>query len=218
MTEVIGQIKKRFPISEQATAFQQEVKILKDGIDHTKIDFPEWIFHGIDRNKYLKVNKLFIEVLLTKYETEDDFKNDLILPIAHLLRINNKILIKRTGIRFINVFDFKIGSYRKASDYFSKGITAHYSYMENIEKCSRAFMINEFVNDDIKLRVQTGFFNPDYPAIIKRNHFVIDLDAYIDIPHTISDTENHFGRLHDVIEENFELLITDKLRKEILNG
>lgn len=116
------------------------------------------------------------------------------------------------------MFDFKIDNFNNASSYFTKGITAHYSHMENIDKCSRAFMINEFVYDDIKLRVQSGFFNPDYPAIIKRNHFVIDLDAYIDIPHTIGDTENYFSRLHDVIEENFELLITDKLREEILNG
>ena len=218
MTDVIKEIKTRFPISEQTTAFQQEVKISKEGVDHSKIDFPEWIFHGTDRKKYLKVNRLFIEVLLTKYETEDDFRNDLILPISHLLKINKDILIRRTGIRFINVFDFKIENFTKASNYFSKAITAHFSHMVNVDKCSRAFMINEFVYDDIKLRVQTGFFNPDYPAVIKRNHFVVDLDAYIDIPHTINDTENYFSRLHDIIEENFELLITDELRNKILNG
>ena len=89
--------------------------------------------------------------------------------------------------------------------------------MTNIDKYSRAFMINELVYDDVKIKVQTGFFNPDYPATIKRNHFVIDIDAYIDTPHLINDMEAYFNRLHDIIEEQFEELITEKLRTDILN-
>jgi len=216
--DAVSQIKERFPIPEQSVASQQEITFSKKGVVHNKSDFPEWIFHGRDRNKILKVNKLFIEVLLTKYGTENDFKNDLTTPISHLLKIKPGIAIRRTGIRFINVFDFKIDNFQDAPNYFSKAITGHFSDMTNIDKCSRAFMINEFVYDDIKLKVQTGFFNPDYPATVKRNHFVIDIDAYIDTPHLINDMEAYFNRLHDVIEEHFEELITEKLRTNILNG
>ena len=97
-------------------------------------------------------------------------------------------------------------------------MTGHYASLTDLENCSRAFMSNEYVYDDIKLRVQSGFFNPDYPAPIKRNHFVLDLDAYIDFPHLINNAESYFKRLHGTIERKFEELITDKLRDDILNG
>ncbi len=216
--EAIAEIKKRFPIAEQSKAIQREIKVSKDDVEHTESSFMEWVFHGKERDKVLKVNKLFIEILLTKYKTEEDFKNDLILPISHLLKISPKIGIKRTGIRFINIFDFEINSFQDASLYFSKSITGHFSKIQNTEKCTRAMTINEFIYDDIKLRIQAGFFNPDYPAVIRRNYFVIDLDAYIAMPHLINDTEEYFKKLHDIIEENFENSITDKLRNEVLNG
>ena len=68
------------------------------------------------------------------------------------------------------------------------------------------------------MKVQSGFFNPDYPAPIKRNHFVLDFDAYIDFPHLINNTEAYFKKLHGTIESKFEELITEKLREEVLNG
>jgi uncharacterized protein (TIGR04255 family) len=218
IAEAVAEIKTRFPISEQATAFHRDIHISKDEVKSSKLEFPQWIFHGEERTKRLSVNQLTIEVLLTKYSSEDDFKNDLIIPISQLLKISHDITIKRTGIRFVNVFDFLIDDFPTASKYFSKSITNHLSVMDEIDKCSRSFLINEFLFEDIRLRVQTGFFNPDYPAIIKRNHFVIDLDAYIDIPHLINDSESYFKILHDKIEEKFEQLITEKLRKEILDG
>jgi len=214
----VVEIKKRFPISEQSTAAQQNIKLTSEGVESTKTEFPEWVFRGADREKALKVNKLFIEVLLTKYYSQDDFKNDLIIPISHLLATNPKTTINRTGIRFINVFDFPIDSFAATQEYFARSITAHYTDMSDIDKCSRSFMINEFVENDKKIRIQSGFVNPDYPAIIKRNHFILDLEAYYDFPHLINDVETYFKALHDLIEFKFESLITTKLRNEVLGG
>lgn len=218
ISEAVTEIKKRFPISEQKTASLNDIKITDSGVETSKKEFPEWIFHGTDRTKVLKVNQNFIEVLLTKYDSENDFMNDLILPISHLLKINPETTIQRTGIRFVNVFDFPISDFKKAQDYFSSSITGQYSDMTEIENCSRSFMINEFIYDEVKLRAQSGFFNPDYPAPIKRNHFVLDFDAYIDFPHLINNTEPYFKKLHGTIEKKFEELITEKLREDILNG
>ncbi len=218
VADAVIEIKKRFPISEQSTASQHGLQITNEGVKSSKIEFPEWIFHGENRDKMLKVNQLFIEILLTKYFSEDDFNNDLIIPISHLLKINPQTSIRRTGIRFINIFDFPIDTFTKVHEYFSESITSNYLHFIDSDKCSRSFLINEFVIDDIKLRVQSGFSNPDYPAIIKRNHFVLDFDAFIDYPHLINDAESYFKRIHDLIENKFETLITEKLRNEVLNG
>lgn len=218
IADAVIEIKKRFPISEQATAMQQDFQISNKGISTTKDEFPEWVFHGAERNKVLKVNKLFIEVLLTKYTSEDDFEADLVAPISQLLKINPNTIINRTGLRFVNVFDFPIANFAEVQNYFVSHISEQLKSMPFVDKCARSFLINEFIFDDIKLRQQTGLFNPDYPAIIKRNHFVIDLDAYINLPHQINDTTVHFKNLHKIIENQFEILITSKLRDEVLNG
>ena len=218
LAEAVAEIKKRFPISEQGTASQQSIEIGPAGSKTEKIDFPEWIFHGSDRSKYLKVNKLFIEILLTKYISESSYREDLVTPIQHLLKINPKMTIQRTGVRFINIFDFKMDKPSDSTKYFHDSLTGIYKNMPNIESCSRSFLVNEFVFEDIKLRSQSGFFNPDYPAVIKRNQFVLDIDAYIDFPHLINDVNSYFARIHDLVEEVFEASITQALRDEVLNG
>ncbi len=218
LADAVAEIKKRFPIVEQGMASQQSVEFTPTGAQTQKVDFQEWIFHGSDRSKYLKVNKLFIEVLLTTYSSETSFKEDLVTPIQHLLKINSQMPIRRTGVRFINIFDFPISSPQEAINYFNNKISSIYQNMDDFNFCSRSILSNEFIYDDIKLRRQSGFFNPDYPAIIKRNHFVIDIDAYIDFPHLINDVTSYFARIHGLIEKVFEESISEKLRNEVLNG
>ena len=74
IVDVVKEIKKRFPISEQSTASLQDIKVSNQGVESSKTEFPEWVFHGVERTKSLKVNQLFIEVLLTRYTSEDDFR------------------------------------------------------------------------------------------------------------------------------------------------
>jgi uncharacterized protein (TIGR04255 family) len=85
------------------------------------------------------------------------------------------------------------------------------------ESCSRNFLVSEYLYDEIKLRMQTGIYNPDYPAKIKKLDFIIDLDAFIDTPHVVHNVESFFDDIHEKIQEKFEECITDKLRG-VLNG
>lgn len=211
-------IKKRFPIAEQATAFQQGIEITGEQVKSSKSEFPEWNFHGLDRDKSVKINQHFLQILLTKYKSEVDFKDDLIAPISQVIGSRPTALISRTGVRFINIFDFAIDSFQKTREYFPESISGHISSLLNPEECIRSFLVNEFLIDNIKVRMQSGFFNPDYPAVIKRHHFVIDIDAYIDSPHQIKDVEGYFKEFHTKIQGLFELHITQKLRDEVLNG
>jgi uncharacterized protein (TIGR04255 family) len=218
ISEVVKEIKDIFNVSEQSTALTGEIQISREEIKTFKEKINEWVFRDSDRTRILKFNKLFIEILLTKYNSENDYKNYIISPIEQLLENHSNVTIQRTGVRFINIFDFEIKSFTDPTTYFTESITKHLSIMANSGKCCRSMMINEYIFDDIQVRVNSGLFNPDYPAIIKRNQFVIDIDAFINVPHLINDCEQHFKNLHNQIEQQFELLINDKLRDEVLNG
>jgi len=215
----INEIKKRFPISEQRTASIQGVEIIKKEITHSVSEFPEWRFHSSDRKKSLVLNQHFIEILLTEYESENNFQQDLIAPISSIISTRPSTIVSRTGIRFINVFDFdELSEFNAIKDYFSDSIVCPITSIKDSQKSIRSFLINEFMEGEIKWKVQTGYFNPDYPALIKKHHFVIDIDAYIDFPHSINDVRQYFANFHKVIQSTFESLIKDKLREEVLNA
>lgn len=215
----LDEIKKRFPIAEQSQGSRQSIEFGQEGVrSRDSSEFPVWKFNGINRQKTLTLNRHLVQVVLNTYGTEGDLEEDLIVPVSQVLRAHPNILIQRTGVRFVNVFDFPELNFENAADYFSNAIAGHLRFVSPRENISRAFLITEFVYDDLKLRLQSGFFNPDYPAAIQRNHFVVDLDAFVDFPHTIESTETHFRKVHHKIEEHFESSITDKLRNEVLNG
>jgi len=175
-------------------------------------------FHNTERDKSLTLNPHFMQILLTKYHSEDNFQQDLILPISNIIGSRPSTIISRTGIRFINVFDFDgLDDFNSILGYFSDSIVSPITSIKDSQKCIRSFLINEFMEGDIKWRVQTGYFNPDYPALIKKHHFVIDIDAYINFPHSISDVSQYFDSFHKIIQSTFESLITNKLRNEVLN-
>lgn len=218
LIEAVADIKKRFPIAEQGIAFQQDIKLDQQGVSTEKKEFSEWVFHGISREKYLKVDELFIEIVLTKYTSQSDFMEDLIIPIAQILKINPKVAIRRTGIRFINIFENVGLTFANVNDYFADRITKQYSLNDRLTNTSRYFMVNDYMYDDIKVKEQTGFFNPDFPAIIKRHDFVLDIDAFIDTPHLINNAEAYLNQIHSIIEDHFELNIKQKLRDEVLNA
>ena len=182
---VVTEIKKRFPITEKSTRFEQTLEFKfspKEDANYKtqRNEFPEWIFHGIDREKTVKINQRCWQVVLTKFKSKADFQDDLMLPLSHVIKLMPNHLVGRTGVRFINIFDFEIEKFEEINQYFSDGISKHIERIADLEKCTRSFLVNEFMFDDIKMRVQSGLFNPDYPAIIKKRYFLIDLDAYIE--------------------------------------
>lgn len=215
----VKEIKSRFQIAEQGVASIQKIEFENKESKHSIAEFPEWNFHSVDRDKSLTLNQHFIQIVLTKYQSENNFQQDLISPISSIISSRPNTIVSRTGIRFINVFDFdELADFNSINGYFSGSIVCPITSIKDSQKSIRSFLINEFMDGDIKWRVQTGYFNPDYPALIKKHHFVIDIDAYIDFPHSISDVSQYFGSFHKIIQSTFESLITDKLRNEVLNG
>ena len=85
------------------------------------------------------------------------------------------------------------------------------------ENCSRNILINEYLIEEIKMRVQSGLFNSNYPAPITKKDFLIDMDAFVDFPHVIVDVPSYLDSLHSELQNFFEASITEELRS-ILNG
>lgn len=218
LPELVQQaIKERYQIYEPTTGLVQGIEISESGVSPQKREeFHQWVYHGSEREKTLMLSKRFLHVSLKKYKNYEGFKLDVIEPIKKLAAAEGEMYISRTGLRFINIFDGLVNSYNEIPTYFSHMISSQFNNMMEAGNCSRSFLVSEYLYDEIKLRQQTGIYNPDYPATIKKKDFVVDIDAYIDTPHAFSDVAKLLDGLHEKIQFHFESCITSDMRK-ILN-
>jgi uncharacterized protein (TIGR04255 family) len=69
------------------------------------------------------------------------------------------------------------------------------------------------VGPDIDLRFQFRMPNQDYPAVMRRPQFVLDIDAYTQVAHPLQDSMNYMGSTHEHIQRLFEQSIADNLRE-----
>src|SRR5262249_24844352 len=80
---------------------------------------------------------------------------------------------------------------------------------------TRSLRLAEFKYDDLDLRFTSGMPNPDYPAVMKRPMFVLDLDAYVQTAHDISESLKYMDKAHELIQDFFEKSIKNALRERM---
>jgi uncharacterized protein (TIGR04255 family) len=80
---------------------------------------------------------------------------------------------------------------------------------------TRLIQVAELKYDDLDMRFQFGMPNPDYPAMMKRPQFVLDLDAYVQTAHDLGDSLQYMEQAHGLIQGLFERSITDQLRERM---
>jgi uncharacterized protein (TIGR04255 family) len=208
-------LKSRYPIFESTKAVSQNVIIHHQSIHTDRREVQQWKYHGENREKSITVSPDFIIVSIKQYRDYEEFKLDVIEPIEEISKIEGNIFINRTGLRYINIFPNKTNKYDELIDKFHPTIASPFSNIIDANNLSRKVQLSEYINDEVKCRIQSGIFNPDYPAKIKNKEFVLDLDAFIDTPHSFANINELFDSLHNVIQNKFEDLITTKLRDEL---
>jgi uncharacterized protein (TIGR04255 family) len=80
---------------------------------------------------------------------------------------------------------------------------------------ARAFHKLELNYGELFLTYQFGIANPDYPATVKRKHYVLDIDGAYAALQTPSEVQAHVNNAHKAIQRVFEASITDALRAKM---
>jgi uncharacterized protein (TIGR04255 family) len=120
-------------------------------------------------------------------------------------------------MRYINKFDFPDTDPFDFSNLINPHLYDSLAFYSDKKVIARSFNNLEFNFQDFNLRFQFGMPNPDYPAPIKKKHFVLDFDAYFQGLQTPQDVQSNLDKYHTKIQELFEASITDKMR-EVLNA
>lgn len=214
-TPIQEAIRGRYEIFEPGKAQIQDVSFSNGSVSTKHEEFERWTYHGAEREKSINLCKKNVDISLKRYANYDQFKLDVLNPIKSIQEVERESYVARTGLRFINIFSGLLTSISEIPEYFSPMLSGQFSGIFEVENCSRSFLITEYLYGEIKLRLQTGIFNPDFPAKIKKLDFIIDIDAFIDTPHSFSDVSKLIDDLHQRIQKHFEASITEKMRAKL---
>ena len=121
---------------------------------------------------------------------------------------------KRMGLRYINNLQMKDHD-DWIDDKFFRALSSHKN-----DKTTKLMTVLEYaiIDKDLSVRLQYGYYNPDYPAIMKKEDFVIDIDAYSTGIIYREDIEQFINDMHYEDQKCFETMITEELRKNMNVG
>jgi uncharacterized protein (TIGR04255 family) len=155
----------------------QSITLKPDTVDRSTERVPEWWYWHKDRNKRLTISRyaLFSEYL--KYDHFQQLLGDFLPVLGSLSTEYAPLQIKQLGLRYIDNFTFENGYPLHWSDYFDERLLTDLELADDKKAVSRSLHWLELNYGEMGLRFQFGMPNPDYPAPIRRRHFVLDTDA-----------------------------------------
>jgi uncharacterized protein (TIGR04255 family) len=205
-------ILRSFPIFEPHTVHAQDVQINHDGVTTSSEEIKTWIYHGAEREKSLVLDYQSVTMSIKRYNSYEAAFSEYKLILEAIFQENKDLFSSRIGVRYINSIDLDKGNPLEWNEYIDESILGVFSF-HSTKNISRAFHILEFNFDGQSLKCQFGIPNPDYPAVIKRKQFVLDLDSYFTGVFELNDICDSIESCHQKIQEFFEKSITDETRR-----
>lgn len=203
-------IKKYYPIAEPQDIIGTELTINPiNGPVVNQIVSKQWVFLSRDRKNKCTINSDNIVFSITNYNVFEELQTAVtgILSIVMQTFENNQG--KRLGLRYINSFPLKSNE-NWIDAKFYQALSAHKG-----PSTTRLITTSEYaiLDKDLSVRLIYGYDNPDYPSIIKREDFIIDIDAFTTGLIYSDDIEQFIVDMHTEVQSGFESMITDDFRR-----
>lgn len=216
--EISAKALRYFPIDEPSRAITQNVLLRPNDVTSSSEEYTEWNFYGLNRKNRLTIIPNAFLVSVSEYERYEDLREQLLQIEESFFTIFPEAQPKRIGLRYINQLEFPISNILGWVEYVNEDLLGLLRFSDTQDsKPVRIFHNFETKNDDFNLRFQFGVHNPDYPAPIRRNVFILDYDAYFQGLIEPVEIPKMLDRFHSRIQNVFEISITDTLREK-MNG
>nr|MBQ4320565.1 TIGR04255 family protein [Clostridia bacterium] len=199
---------------EEATNFNV---VQKPGTDpqifQEKVSFVRKEFINSSGKNKCSFSPKFLILEYGAYVSFEELKKHFMKIVQKIKSLSGDIQISRFGLRYINTFN--VDSFRVFKSYFANEISGFVSLSAPTNTLlSRAMGKIEYINSDIRLNMNFGEFNRNYPGAIEKHDFVLDYDAFIQGNYKLSDAfPQKLEIAHNMIQDVFENSITDKLRE-----
>ncbi len=206
-------ILKKFPISEPQKGHAQEFLFKGTDFQAKSTEIMQWIFHGKNREKTLVITPDAISYTNRDYTNYEFLLEDIESVVNIFFEEVSEATTSRLGIRYINVVDVDEDKPLEWKEYINEAILGIIDFHDENQFLTRAFHILEYNFDGLAVKHQFGIANPDFPAVIRKKQFVIDIDAYSHGSFELPDIKIFMNDGHAKIQDIFEHSITDKTRE-----
>ncbi len=211
--EDLRHIFSKFEVKE----LNQFTSKIKDGLVENDLKKePLGIFSSDNNSFQVTFAPNFILINTTRYETFEAY----VVFTRTILDVFNKVssvdFLNRIGLRFINQLNIPKNDPLSWTSYVNSALSTPVSrFFEEEDKRSIARSIGQtiFNYDSYLMNFIYGILNPDFPARVSKNEFILDYDCYAVNVLNEKLFETHINKFHTSIEKLFEKSITDKVRK-----
>jgi uncharacterized protein (TIGR04255 family) len=213
-SEITDVIKNSFPIAEPKNVVARTLQISNTDVLDKNTTIKEWHFHTEERNATLIIREDSFAILINHYISFENINKVLSETIDVFFNHYKGLISRRIGLRYINEIGIEGENPFDWSEYINPNLTSIFNVTENPKNIIRAFHNLEIKIDEIMLKFQYGMINPDYPALIKKKIFILDLDASFTGILKHHEIDIFIKKQHTVIQNQFEYSITQNLREK----
>ena len=162
----------------------------------------------------IRFNKNAIIFESSCYSSFEDFMANIKPIVKCFYEINDKAVISRIGLRFINIFSQNNYVVRDFSTKYKAFLTG-VQEVENM-KPIQSICHEEFSCDDIRAVINFGYYNPTAPSNLNVKDILLDIDAiHFGTVNNIEDVNRIIDHSHVIIKSLFNTYISDYMRKKL---
>lgn len=205
-------VKKYYPIAEPQDIIGTELQINPvNGPAVNQVRTKQWVFLSRNRANKCTIESDNIVFSIQDYNVFEELKCAVFDILGVVMETFPENQGKRLGLRYINNLLLKDHD-DWIDDKFFRALSSHKN-----DKTTKLMTVLEYaiIDKDLSVRLQYGYYNPDYPAIMKKEDFVIDIDAYSTGIIYREDIEQFINDMHYEDQKCFETMITEELRKNM---
>ncbi len=210
--EVYGVVRKYYPIAEpqEVVGAQFQVNPISGTVINNMVS-KNWVFWARNKESSCSIDSTRVVFSVKKYSVFDSLYKAVSEIMRAILDLNPDCQGKRLGLRYINSLPMKEPEYRIADKYFKA-----LDIMRNDDTLRLYTQMVYYVPEtDIRVNLQYGYPNPDFPAKLKNRSFLIDTDAFYQGILFSEDIDEMVMNMHTEAQKCFENMITDSFRKEL---
>lgn len=209
---VYAAVKKYYPIAEPQEIIGNMLQVNPvTGPIVNNIVKKQWVFWARDRKSNCQIDSMSVVFSVKRYTVFEDVRNAVLDIMKAVLMLDEKYQGRRLGLRYINMLPMH-GHENWIAKQFYNAFAAHKD-----DQTIRLITQLEYVaqDKDLHVKLQYGYPNPDYPAVMKNEVFTIDIDAFSQGLIYEDDVESMIDNMHTEVQNCFEKMITNDYRNEL---
>ena len=216
--KIAEKVKSVFPIFNERNLVETSVLIKDNEMSKTDKKTTEWSYTDTEEKNKIIISPKYIIFDSIEYISFDSVKEKFIQLIEEIFTLKN-VQIKRTGIRYINLFDhkeFNVDDNSKWGKYLKKELLNFRIFDYLNDRIAQTINTIDFFSGNHMIKLKSGFKNNKYPIVGKYYDFVLDCDGYtMSVITNISDLKEITDEIHNDIETIFENCIEQKMRDKL---